>query len=136
MKFGESYEQSVADGTKGLMTTEFREDLTLEEIIVGRDTLMIIKGGEAHIGTVSTAYLIRKNPLLVKVETTSVPGHKEHLLSERFARHCAEQLHRSVTVVMGIHFDGLSMEEINTIVTITENMVDSFLAGKMSDSVE
>lgn len=118
------------------MTTNFIEALTLEEIEVGRDMLIIIKGGEAHIGAVSTAYPVRKDPFLVKVETTSVPGHKEHLLSEKFARHCTEQLHRSVTVVMGIHFDGLSMDEINTIVTITESMVESFLAGKISASVE
>ncbi|MFC7680082.1 hypothetical protein [Paenibacillus sp. GCM10028914] len=113
------------------MTANYAEALTLEEIEVGRDKLIIIKGGEAHIGAVSTAYLVHNNPIRVKVETMSVPGHKEHLLTEKFARQCAEHLCQTVTVVMGIHFDHLQRSEIDQIVSLTESMVASFLEGKV-----
>ncbi|SMF86217.1 hypothetical protein SAMN05661091_3330 [Paenibacillus uliginis N3/975] len=118
------------------MTKSFEEALTLEEIEIGRDTLIIIKGGDAHIGAVSIAYLTCHDPVTIDVETTSVPGHKEHLLSERFARHIAMQLLRTVTVVIGIHFDGLQRDEIDMIVRTTENMLEAYLAGKIRADFE
>lgn len=112
------------------MTRNFGETLTLDEIDVGRDKLIIIKGGDAHIGAVSTAYFEQKKPLTIKVDTMSVPGHKEHLLTDTIARQCAEQLGQTVTVVMGIHFDNLSKSEIEDIVYMTEDLVDRFLTKK------
>lgn len=108
----------------------YREALSLEEIDIGRDKLLIIKGGEAHIGATSTAYVIQHNPIQVEVETTSVPGHKEYLLTEKTARKCAEQLHQTVTVIMGIHFDDLQPHDIEEIVSLTDSMVNSFLVNK------
>lgn len=109
------------------MTRNFGETLTLDEVEIGRDKLILIKGGEAHIGAVSTAYLEQENPLTIKVETTSVPGHKEYLLTDKIARQCAEHMCQTVTVVMGIHFDNLNKSEIEDIVCLTENMVDTYL---------
>lgn len=118
------------------MTKSFEEALTLEHIEIGRDTLIIIKGGDAHIGAVSTAYLTQVSPVTIEVETSAVPGHKEYLLSEKFARQSAMHLLRTVTVIIGIHFDGLQKDEIDVIVQTTENMLKTCLAGEMRANIE
>ncbi|WP_054957833.1 hypothetical protein [Paenibacillus dakarensis] len=114
------------------MTLNENEALTLEEIELGRDILLIIKGGEVHIGAVSTAYVTQGK---IEVETTSIPGHKEYLLTEKFARQCAEQLCRTVTVVMGIHYDHLQRYDIERIIILAEKRVDEYLKQVSDGSI-
>ncbi|WP_106767719.1 hypothetical protein [Paenibacillus faecalis] len=118
------------------MSRSFRDALSIEEIEIGRDITIVIKGGDAHIGAVSTAYVANKNPVVIEVETTSVPGHKEYLLSENFARRSAMKLLRTVTVIVGIHFDNLNKNEIDVIVQTVESMFENYLAGKISGNNE
>ncbi|MDU4696907.1 MAG: hypothetical protein E6Y08_13905 [Paenibacillus sp.] len=100
------------------------EDIKLEAIPVGRDLLLLMTGGVSHIGAASTAY-----PAGDRIEalTSAVPGHKEHTLSEDYARRASAALGRTVTVVMGIHYDNLSKEEIMEIAKRTSSMVDEYL---------
>ncbi len=101
------------------------EDIVVTEVPVGRDMLLIVTGGASHIGAVSTAY---KGPSgEIEVQTSEVPGHKEHTLSEDLALKAAKVLDRTVTVVMGIHYDHISKEEIMAIVTIVNEKMDEFL---------
>lgn len=112
------------------MVRSFGNALSLEEIEMGRDLLLVITGGDAHIGAVSTAYLKESSPSGFEVETSSVPGHKEHVLTETFALTCALQLRRTVTVVMGIHFDHLQRQELDELINEVKHKLDVFLEGK------
>ncbi len=102
------------------------EDLTVEHREIGKDTLFVVKGGVAHIGAVSTAYF--ENGEIV-VDTTSLPGHKEVLLSEPAARRAAEFLRRTVTVVMGIHYDGITAEQIAEVSDTVSRLFEEALRG-------
>lgn len=100
------------------------DDINLQAIPAGRDLLLMVTGGEAHIGAASTAYASGEG---VQVQTTVVPGHKEHVLTEGMAKRAAEALNRTVTVVMGIHYDDLSREEIHRISEITRALLEQWL---------
>ncbi|RUT36591.1 hypothetical protein EJP77_02580 [Paenibacillus zeisoli] len=96
---------------------EFRE--------IGSDILLIITGGDAHIGAVSTAYASSGYP--AEVHTAAVPGHKESLLSTDFALRASRWLNRTVTVIMGIHYSNLSSEQIEKVCQLAERELEFFL---------
>lgn len=104
------------------------DDIKLEAIPMGRDLLLTITGGEAHIGSASTAYPVTGG---FDVQTATVPGHKEHTLSEGFALRAAAVLNRTVTVVMGIHYDNLSKEEIQAVSQHTSDLLEKYLLSEM-----
>lgn len=100
------------------------ENIRVERQDIGKDTLLVVTGGEAHIGAASTAYLEADE---YKVSTTRVPGHKEHVLSEPAALHAARLLERTVTVVMGIHYDGITREQISEVSSVVSRLIDEAL---------
>ncbi|MEF2967217.1 aspartyl-phosphate phosphatase Spo0E family protein [Paenibacillus sp. M1] len=108
-------------------------DIKLKELQVGRDLLLVITGGAAHIGAASTAYNVNG---AIEVQTSAVPGHKEHTLTEGLARRAAEELRRTVTVVMGIHYDHLSKEEILFISQQIDKLLEQYIAAnRMGDAL-
>jgi hypothetical protein len=100
------------------------DDLKLQAVPMGRDLLLLITGGEAHIGAASTAYWAESE---VEVLTSPVPGHKEHTLTDNMARRAATELKRTVTIVMGIHYDGLNLEQIRLISDKTNTLLDEYI---------
>lgn len=104
------------------------DDIVLSATVVGRDLLLLISGGDHHIGATSTAYL---NEDHVEVLTSAVPHHKEHTISEPIAIKVAEALQRTVTVVMGIHYDDLTKDGIMEVVNIVNQKVDFYLSQQI-----
>jgi len=104
------------------------DDIVLTEIGVGRDLLLLITGGVPHIGAASTAYMDGDRALVL---TSAVPHHKEHTISEAVALRIAAALHRTVTVVMGIHYDNLTREGISEVVKIVNQKVDQYLTQQI-----
>ncbi|WP_187386130.1 prenylated flavin chaperone LpdD [Paenibacillus tuaregi] len=101
-----------------------KEGIRLVAQEVGRDILLLITGGEAHIGAVSTAYRTEAG---TQVHTTAIPGHKEQLLSADFALQASMRLNRTVTIVMGIHYDHLSPSQIESVCMLAERELENFL---------
>lgn len=99
-------------------------NIRIERRDEGNDTLLIITGGKAHIGAVSTAYPEGGE---YRVSTTVVPGHKEHILSEPAALHASRSLNCTVTVVMGIHYDGITREQIEQTAAAVSRLIDEAL---------
>lgn len=99
-------------------------DIRVERQETGKDTLLVVTGGAAHIGAVSTAY---REDGEYKVNTAVVPGHKEHVISEPAALHAARLLERTVTVVMGIHYDGITREQIGEVGDVVSSLIDKVL---------
>lgn len=104
------------------------DDIELTAVTVGRDLLLLITGGVRHIGAASTAY---PDGDTVRVTTSAVPHHKEHTISEAIALRTASALNRTVTVVMGIHYDNLSKEGILKVVEKVNSKVDQYLAQQI-----
>ncbi|MNP81414.1 hypothetical protein D3C76_1797550 [compost metagenome] len=67
------------------------------------------------------------------MQTSIVPGHKEHTLSVEMARQASKALKRTVTLVMGIHYDNLTKEEIMKVSQITESKFQDHLAQLTSE---
>ncbi|USB31580.1 hypothetical protein [Paenibacillus sp. YPG26] len=101
------------------------KDIRVEYREIGSDILLIITGGDAHIGAVSTSYSSGKFP--AEVHTAAVPGHKEHLLSADFAWRASKRLNRTVTVVMGIHYDNLSSVGVDEVCRLAERELEVLL---------
>lgn len=80
---------------------------------VGRDLLVRIEGGEAHIGAVAVAQLQDG-----RVETSQIVLgiHKEGPIATHAAHQIAREAECTVTSVAGIHFDNISKGEIQALV--------------------
>ncbi|WP_410511059.1 hypothetical protein PaeBR_13145 [Paenibacillus sp. BR2-3] len=104
------------------------DDIEVSATVVGRDILLLITGGVRHIGAASTAYVDGEK---IEVLTSAVPHHKEHTISEAIAIRVAETLRRTVTVVMGIHYDDLTKEGIMEVVRIVDEKVNQYLTQQI-----
>ena len=92
-----------------------RTEVRLEIQAMGRDLLLKITGGEAHVGAVAVCEPTGPGADPVPVVTV-VPGHKEGPLAESCAARLAAASGRTVCAVAGIHQDDATREEIAAIV--------------------
>lgn len=79
--------------------------------------VLLTGGCRTHIGAVSVC-LPGKTP-----ETKVFPGHKEHYISEPWARNLADHFGVPVCVVCGIHYDNVSKDQIDEILACTDKML-------------
>ncbi len=87
-----------------------RTRVRLDLVAQGRDLVLHLGGGEAHVGAVAVA--APGGPVLLTV----VPGHKEGPLAEQAAAALSEAGGCTCAVVAGIHQDDATAEEIAAIV--------------------
>lgn len=79
--------------------------------------VLLTGGSRTHIGAISTC-LPGKAP-----ETRVFPGHKEHYISEPWARALADHFGVPVCVVCGIHYDNATEAQITEIMDCTNGML-------------
>lgn len=92
-----------------------RTAVRLEPVAQGRDLLLVVTGGDAHVGAVAVCGPpVEGGP--ARPEVTVVPGHKEGPLAEECARALAEAAQCTCCVVAGIHQDEATPGEIAAIV--------------------
>lgn len=78
-----------------------------------------IYGGDCtHVGAVSLA------DETGKVQSIQHLGHKDGIVSEKWAAQLAERLHLPVCVRCGIHFDGLCAEELAVVMETCEDLLN------------
>jgi gallate decarboxylase subunit D len=94
--------------------------IRLRTFPMGADLAVLITGGRAHIGAVATAYPEGGG---IKVETHTLPGHREGDLAAELARMAASSLDCTVVVAMGIHVDEATREEIDEIVRTARRLM-------------
>ncbi|WP_246072995.1 hypothetical protein [Paenibacillus dokdonensis] len=115
------------------MVPSTKWDIRIEEVPVGKDILLVITGGSAHIGAVATAYYC-DDAKEATVQTIDLPGHREHDLAAEMAEKAAEALGITVTVAAGIHYDGINREQISEIVAEANSMFDRYITVKTEKS--
>ncbi|MDR0267589.1 hypothetical protein [Paenibacillus sp.] len=108
------------------MTSKTNWDIRITEVPVGRDILLLLTGGTAHIGAVATAYFCGKAQE-VQVQTIDLPGHREQELAAYMAEKAAEALGCTVTVAAGIHYDGINKAQILDIVAEAKAVFNTYL---------
>jgi len=113
----------------GLMASEVSQEkiegrlkIRLDARKIGTDLLIIITGGESHIGAVGAG-----TKSVSKLATSSVitlPGHRD----DRIAKDAAEQISKkfgcNCAVIAGIHYDHISPEEIDKIVFMVDDLIE------------
>lgn len=100
--------------------TEFGEfDLHASVQLAGNDVVVTVGGGKSHVGAIAIA---QPRPSLRDSATVSssssvfcVVGHKEDMLAKRTADRLAVRLNTTVVVVAGIHWDGLTPNDLEKI---------------------
>ncbi len=78
-------------------------------------------GDRSHIGAVSVVDG-RGN-----MQTTTFPAHKETVIAEEWAQRLYELLHQPVVVSAGIHYDGITRDGIEEVVTACRSLLSIIL---------
>ena len=104
---------------------------------VGNDCLVILWGGtKLHIGAVGMA---QTRPSLRdpgKASATSsvftYPGHKEDTAAKTMSEEIARRVGRNTVVVAGMHWDGLSDDDISIITAMCRDLTDKIVSRLIS----
>lgn len=97
-------------------------DITAQVLVLDEGCHVSLFGGDLpHIGAVSIA-----NPE-GHVTTTQFPYHKEAVLSHKWAGALSEAGYRPCVVEAGIHYDNLNRQEIDMVVSLTGEMLNTIL---------
>jgi hypothetical protein len=108
--------------------TQKEGSFTIDALVgrLGEDLVVVLHGGEGHIGAVGMA---QPRPSLKDPKktssTTSVftyPGHKEDILVKEMSDELSRKLNKKVVVVAGIHWDGLKKREIESILEVCRKL--------------
>ncbi|MGZ4907805.1 MAG: prenylated flavin chaperone LpdD [Halobacteriota archaeon] len=98
-------------------------ELELEAAAIGRDLLVLITGGESHLGAVAVGgFAIRSY-----VSVITMPGHKDDCVAKEAASRIADHLKRACAVLVGIHLVDPSKEEISSVVKDALALVDRMI---------
>jgi gallate decarboxylase subunit D len=86
--------------------------LSCSVVRVGGDTVCRLHGGDWHVGAVALAQWRESGPL---IECLVVGPHKERAIAEHAADTLCRATRRPVVCIAGIHFDGISKDDIAVI---------------------
>jgi hypothetical protein len=93
---------------------------------MGRDVVLLVSGGTAHIGAVATACLAADRT--VTIDTLTLPGHREGELAAELAMTASLSLGRTIAVLVGIHLDRPSKQQIEDVVADARSALNLFLS--------
>ena len=111
-----------------MITREFRTEhrgstITAVLHITGADCTVLVTGGQKeHVGAVS---LCGGDGA---VQTLTFPGHKEQFITEPWSRRIHAVTGGNVSVTAGIHYDKLTKEEIEQVMTAVDALLDEILS--------
>lgn len=92
---------------------------------MGQDVVFLVTGGTAHIGAVATAYVSEART--VRMDVIALPGHREGDLAVELATLAAESLNRTVAVLVGIHLERPTKQEIYAVVAQARSKMTEML---------
>jgi len=99
---------------------------------MGHDRVFLVTGGTAHIGATATAYPASDGTICA--DAIALPGHRERELALELAAMAAAALGRAVAVLVGIHLDRPSQQEIAEVVEEARQNMREILALRMAQS--
>jgi hypothetical protein len=109
-----------------------RHTIYLDVKEIGKDLLIAIYGGdEHHIGGAAVAYPTPshyRDATTVSVNTISLPGHKDYVVANTAAEKICKALEIPTIVTVGIHYDNATKEDIDTIVSVVDALVQDTIS--------
>lgn len=107
---------------------EFRLQMDISEI--GSDLLVVITGGEAHIGGISLAQYHenenKKGSFTTTQSTLCVYGHKEGTISNFVSEALSKKTEKNVVAVVGMHWNGITQDEIECVNELLNQLIEKF----------
>lgn len=97
-----------------------RLDISVKSVWMGRDILILVKGGDAHIGALALA---NRGEIISAGET---PHHRELELAKYLSIFFSKKLDCAACVCMGIHYDAITRAEIGEIRDIVQSGIPFF----------
>jgi hypothetical protein len=102
-----------------------RHRVWAEAIVAGEDLVIFVGGGERpHVGSLSIA-AAEGAPI-----SLSVPGHKDYIVSDGWARRVSMETGKACVVVAGLHVDNGKESDIGMLLKNSEKCLD-LLIGMM-----
>jgi len=122
-------------GSGSFLLSEEKEAFKINAAVyeLGSDCLVILWGGtKLHIGAVGMA---QTRPSLRDPGKTSAtssvytyPGHKEDTAAKTMSEEIARKVGRNTVVVAGMHWDGLSEDDISIITAMCSELTDKIVS--------
>ena len=103
-----------------------RAELILDAKKLGDDYLLTLTGGKEHAGAVAVGTFDEKSQR-ASSSVISLPGHREEQIALQGARHVSKATRQTTVFIVGIHLDDISPEEIRDMVSVSGEMVKSFI---------
>lgn len=115
------------------LTKQFKnKEITLTALFMGKDLNVSIYGGDLpHIGAIALGIprpsLEDKNKISSSVSLLTITGHKEDVIVQRLAKVLSKSLNSTVVVSCGIHYDNITLEDIEAINLLISDLTDELL---------
>lgn len=103
-----------------------RAELVLDAKKLGDDYLLTLTGGEGHAGAVAVGLFDEKTQR-ASSSVICLPGHRDEQIALQSARHVSKVTRKTSVFIVGIHLEDITPEEIRGIVSVSGEMVKSFI---------
>lgn len=110
-----------------LVNSAGRLSITLKAISIGDDLLVYITGGSPHMGAVAAGTYTGG---MATSSVITMPGHRDDRIVKDAAEKLSKQLKTNVVVVAGIHYDDITIKEINETLRLCDELIDG-LVGEL-----
>ncbi|NLZ49793.1 MAG: hypothetical protein GX895_13635 [Clostridiales bacterium] len=116
------------------LTKQFKnKEITLTALFMGKDLNVSIYGGDLpHIGAIALGIprpsLEDKNKISSSVSLLTITGHKEDVIVQRLAKVLSKSLNSTVVVSCGIHYDNITLEDIEAINLLISDLTDELIS--------
>jgi gallate decarboxylase subunit D len=90
---------------------------------LGRDLLVTLVGGEAHVGAVALGGRNKRSYASV----LTVPDHRDDVIAKEAALRISKELNCSCVVIVGIHVSNASKHQVSEIVGASFALVDELI---------
>lgn len=98
-----------------------RIEVRLNAIRVGKDLVIIIDGGRGHIGAVAAGSGCGGMAIS---SVLTMPGHRDDRIAKDAAERISKKLGVNCAVVAGVHYDGITPQEIKDVLILSSSLVD------------
>lgn len=107
--------------------SELLESIEIRFHTMGADIVFLVTGGAAHIGAIATAYMSDDATQVIDTKVLVLPCHREGELAAELAEMAFHALHRTVAVLVGIHLNQPSKQDIERIMNNAKNTMKQIL---------
>ena len=105
--------------TRNAGSVDIRADATR----MGKDLLVTLVGGEAHVGAVALAGFDTRSYASV----LAVPNHRDDIIAKEAALRISKGLRQSCVVIVGVHVHNASERQVAEIVDASFSLVDELI---------